>query len=662
MSQEKILVSPEVVSSRYRSLSGVARWIERCLLISMILIGVLYLLDLHIYLRWTIFPTQYYGLFLALVLCTIFLIVPATSKAPRNHIPWYDILFAILGFAVGFYVAIRWPEFISIGDVVVPERWVPGAIAVPLCVEAVRRVVGLSFTIIAVAVILFVRFGYLVPVIYFGKPVSWQYLMQYLYLDTSALFGIVIGVVADMVLGFILFGSLLMAGEGGPALVNFALALFGRYTGGPAKVSVVTSCLFGMISGSVASNVVIDGVFTIPMMKGIGFKGHTAAAIEAVCSTGGAIMPPVMGAAAFIMAEFLGISYGKVAIAALIPALLYFLCCFFQVHLEASKLGLKGLSKDKLPPLKPSLIGIWVLVIPVCILIYTLMVLWTPAGKSALLATASILVIYFIRRRTRLGMFKIIAAVEDAGRTMLTIGAIGAGAGILVGAVHLSGSAFALTMVFTRTGEGFLPLLLVFTAIISLILGMGMPTTAIYVLVSVLVAPSLIAAGVLPLAAHLFVFYYAVMAFITLPVAVAVYIAAPIGGASVTDTGKDAFRLGLVGFIVPFIFVMSPALILQGSLKWLVPNIITALVGTGLIAIGASGHFLNPVGWLRRVLSIFGGILLIVPVTTVGSRGLVANIVGVIVGAFVLLPQSKQWIATRRLKRVEPSTRSEGGY
>jgi TRAP transporter 4TM/12TM fusion protein len=653
MSEEKILSGPEVASSRYRSLSGISRWVERGLLITMILIGVLYLLDLHIYLRWTIFPTQYYGIFLALAVSTIFLIVPATSKAPRSYVPWYDIIFAVLGFGVGLYVAIRWPEFISIGDVVVPERWIPGAVAIPLCMEAVRRVVGLSFTVIAVAMILFVRFGYFVPAIYFGRAVSWQYLMQYLYLDTSALFGIVIGVVAEMVLGFILFGSLLMAGEGGQALVNFALALFGRYTGGPAKVAVVTSCLFGMISGSVASNVVIVGSFTIPMMKGIGFKGHTAAAIEAVTSTGGAIMPPVMGAAAFIMAEFLGIPYGKVALAAFIPALLYFLCCFFQVHLEASKLGLRGLSKDKLPPLKPSLIGIWVLVIPVFILVYTLMVLWMPAGKSALLATASIIMICFIRRSTRIGAARIVAAVEDAGRTMLTIGAVAAGAGIVVGAVHLSGSAFALTMVLTRAGEGFLPFLLIFTAVISLILGMGMPTTAIYVLVSVLVAPSLIAAGILPLAAHLFVFSYAVMAFITLPVAVAVYIAAPIAGASVTDTGKNAFRLGLVGFIVPFIFVMSPALILQGSLEWLVPNLITAVVGTGLIAIGASGYLFNPIGWLRRGLAILAGIFLVVPIASTGGVSILVDIVGIILGGLMLLPEWKYWIANRRLKQAQ---------
>src|SRR4030042_5053228 len=218
MSQENVLTSPEIASSRYRSLTGISRWIERVLLITMILIGVLYLLDLHVYLRWIFFPTQYYGIFLGLVLCTIFLIVPATSKAPRRYVPWYDIIFAILGFAVGLYVDIRWPEFISIGNVVVSERWIPGAIAIPLCIEAVRRVVGLSFTVIAVAMVLFVRFGYLVPAIYFGRSVSWQYLMQYLYLDTSALFGIVIGVIADMVLGFILFGSLLMAGGGGDAL------------------------------------------------------------------------------------------------------------------------------------------------------------------------------------------------------------------------------------------------------------------------------------------------------------------------------------------------------------------------------------------------------------------------------------------------------------
>ena len=647
--------------TRFRSLRGGARWVERFLLLVMILAGILYLLDLHIHLGIALFPTQYYGIFLGLVLAAIFLSVPAYAGAPRDRVPFYDVVFAILGLAIGLYATIHWPRFISVVEMVAADRWIPALIAVPLCIEAVRRMVGMSFTIIAVALILFVRFGYLFPGLYYGRSVSWLYLMQYLYLDNSALFGIVIGVIADMVLGFILFGAILMRGSGGSALTNFAFALFGRYTGGPAKVSVVTSCLFGMISGSVASNVVIDGVITIPMMKSTGFKPHTAAAIEAVTSTGGAIMPPVMGAAAFIIAEFLGIPYGKVAVAALIPALLYFLCCFFQVHLEAAKLGLRGLSKERIPPLVPSLIGIWVLVVPLLVLIYTLMILWWPAGKCALVATATVLFVYSLRKSTRLSLSQMVAAVEDAGRAMLTIGAVAAGAGIVVGAIHLSGSAFALTLVFTRAGGEFLPLILFFTAIICLILGMGMPTTAIYVVVSVLVAPALIAAGVLPLAAHLFVFYFGVMAFITLPVAVAVYIAAPIAGASVMATGKDAMRLGVVGFIVPFIFVMSPALILQGSLAMLLPNLATAVAGTGLVAVGMNGFLYNPIGWLRRILIILAGIFLIVPVTTLVGAGLILNIIGMVLGASMLWPEWRHWTAKRRLRRDEEILKGQGG-
>jgi TRAP transporter 4TM/12TM fusion protein len=626
------------------------RWVERYLLIGMILAGILYLLDIHIYLGLIIYPTQYYGLFLAFVLSTIFLTVPASAKAPRNRVPIYDIVFATLGAAVGIYISINWPRFISIGSTVVPDRWIPGVVAIPLCVEAVRRMVGASFAIIASALVLFVRFGYLIPSIYYGREVSWPYLMQYLYLDTSALFGLVIGVVADMVLGFILFGAILMSSGGGPALTNFALALFGRFTGGPAKVSVVTSCLFGMISGSVASNVVIDGVITIPMMKSTGYKPETAAAIEAVTSTGGAIMPPVMGAAAFIMAEFLGVPYGKIVIAAFLPALLYFLCLFFQVHLEATRLGLRGLDKDKVPPLKPSLIGIWVLVIPLVILIYTLLILWWPPGKSALAATATVIIITSLKRRAPQKLSNLMDAVEEAGRAMLTIGAVAAGAGIVVGAIHLSGSAFALTLVFTGGGGGFLPFTLVLTAIISLILGMGMPTTAIYVVVSVLVAPALIAAGVLPLAAHLFVFYYAVMAFITLPIAVAVYIAAPIAGASVMATGWQAMRLGVVGFIVPFIFVMSPALILQGSLEMLVPNILTAVAGTGLVATGTNGYLFKAIGGLRRGGIALAGILLILPVTALGNLGWIFNAAGLILAVSLLWPEEKYWLTKRRLR------------
>jgi TRAP transporter 4TM/12TM fusion protein len=640
----------EAVSTRFRSLSGAARLVEKCLLNAIILAGILYLLDLHIYLRLLIFPTQYYGLFLGLVLSAIFLTVPASART-LHRIPWYDIVFAVLGFAVGLYISINWPRFMMIGERVVPDRWIPGVIAIPLCIEAVRRVVGSSFAIVASAIILFVRFGYLVPGIYYGRAVSWQYLMQYLYVDTSALFGLVIGVVAAMVLGFILFGSILMGGGGGHALTNFALALFGRFIGGPAKVSVITSSLFGMISGSVASNVVIDGVITIPLMKRTGYKAHTAAAIEATTSTGGAIMPPVMGAAAFIIAEFLGISYGEVVLAAFIPALLFFLCLFFQVHLEANKLGLRGLSKDKVPPVKSSVIGIWVLVVPLGVLVYTLLVLWWPPGKCALAATATVLFAYSLRRSTRMSLSRLMNAVEEAGRAMLTIGAVAAGAGIVVGAIHLSASAFALTMVFTKAGGGFLPLILVFTAAISLILGMGMPATAIYVVVSVLVAPALVAAGVMPLAAHLFVFYYAIMAFITLPIAVAVYIAAPIAGATVMATGWEAMRLGIVGFIVPFIFVMSPALILHGSLKMLVPTLITAVAGTGLVAIGANGYLFRLIGLLKRILAILAGIFLITPVTALGNMGWTFNGCGLILAACVLLPEWRYWMAKRRLKK-----------
>jgi TRAP transporter 4TM/12TM fusion protein len=641
-------MAEEAALSRFRSLSGGARWVEKCLLNTLIIAGILYLLDVHIYLRMVIFPTQYYGLFLGLVLSTIFLTVPASSKTLRR-IPVYDIIFAVLGFVVGLYVSICWPRFISIADTVAPDRWIPGVIAVLLCIEAVRRMVGKSFAIVASVIILFARFGYLVPSIYYGRALSWQFLMQYLYLDTSGLFGLVIGVVATMVLGFILFGAVLMGGGGGHALTNFALALFGRFTGGPAKVSVLTSSLFGMISGSVASNVVIDGVITIPMMKSTGFRAHTAAAIEATTSTGGAIMPPVMGAAAFIMAEFLGIPYGKVVMSAFIPALLFFVCLFFQVHLEATKLGLKGLSKDKIPPLKPSLIGIWVLVVPLCVLVYTLIVLWWSPGKCALSATATVLIVYSLRRGTRMTLSSIMNAVEEAGRAMLTIGAVAAGAGIVVGAIHLSASAFGLTMIFTTAGGSFLPLILLFTAAISLILGMGMPTTAIYVVVSVLVAPALIAAGVLPLAAHLFVFYYAVMAFITLPIAVAVYIAAPIGGATVIATGWEAMRLGIVGFIVPFIFVMSPALILHGSLEMLVPTLLTAVAGTGLVAIGANGYLFRLIGLLKRIVAILSGIFLILPVSALGNIGWILNALGLFGAACVLWPEWRY----RKHKKVE---------
>ncbi len=622
---------------RSRPLGGVARWIQKFLLISLMLLGVLYVSGLHLYLRISIMPAQYYGLFLALTLSAVFLTVPISTKAPQLR--WYDIILSVLGFAVGLYVTITWRKFnFDPGLAFNPEGWIPGIITIILCIEAVRRVIGPIVATLALVLILYLSFGYLLPGILWVTPISLTTSAGYLYLDVNAMFGIPIAVVSTMVLGFILFGAVLLATGGGRALNNFALATFGRFSGGPAKVAVVSSSLFGTLSGSVSANVVLTGSMTIPMMKSTGYKPHTAAAIEAVASTGGQLMPPVMGAAAFVIAEFLGVPYRDVVIAAFLPAVLFYVTVFLQVHLEAKKLGLSGLSKDKVPRLGPALRATWVLVVPLAVLIYTLFILHWNAGKAALLATLIALIVGYFRKESRLGLSGFLDTLVSAGRIMINIGAMVAVAGIIVGAIHLAGTAFSLTLFVTGAAAGLLPVLLLIIGLISMLLGMGMTTTVVYVIVAVLVCPAVIALGIPPLAAHLFVFYYALLSFITPPVCPAAYIAAPIAGAPMMKTGWTASRLGIIGYIVPFIFVFSPALLMQGSPGMIVFTLIMALAGTVLVAIGVNGYLFKPIGWLRRILLILAGLGLLMPISLAGLA-VACYVAGAILAILVLSPE-----------------------
>jgi len=645
-------------TNKARSLGGVTRWIERCCFILLVLPGILFLSNVYVKAGWVIFPTQYYALFYGMALAMVFFTIPASTRGAEHQVPWYDIVLAILSFAVGLYVSINWFKLMFSPEIATLNRWIPGAIAIVLSIEGIRRTMGLVFTAIVASTVLFARFGYLVPYTFYTAKISWQRLFDYLYLDTSALFGLIMAIVSTMVLGFILFGALLNHTGAGTALTNFALSVFGRFTGGPAKVAVASSSLFGTISGAVASNVVLTGSMTIPLMKSTGFKPHTAAAIEATASTGGQLMPPVMGAAAFIMAEVLQIPYGKVIIAALFPAVLFYLCLFIQVHLEASKLGLKGLRADELPPLKSSLAAMWILVLPLVALLYMLLILWWPPGRAALIAVFTLLIISYFRKENRLSLSGLMDVIEETGRVMLPIAAVAAGAGIILGAVSLTGAAFAFSEIFGGLGKAYLWLLLPILAVICLILGMGMPTTAIYVLVSVLFAHSLVDFGILPLAAHLFVFYFALMSFITLPVAVAVYIAAPIAGASVFETGWQAMKLGAVGFIVPFIFVVSPELILQGSPNLVMPAIVTAVGGVGLFAVGINGYLQKRIGGLRRTFLILSGIGLMMSVH--GTIGLIFNAAGASIAIFVLAPEWYPRVA-KVLKRGFRLSKKFGG-
>ncbi len=404
-----------------------------------------------------------------------------------------------------------------------------------------------------------------------------------LYTTLEGIFGVALGVSSTYIVAFVIFGAFLGQSGGSEFFFNLAQSLFGTVRGGPGKVSVMSSSLFGTVSGSAVANVMVDGWLTIPMMKKVGFKAHVAGAIEAVASTGGQIMPPVMGAAAFIMAEILGVPYYKVALAAAIPALLYYFCLFIVIDLEAAKLGISGLKRADLPKFKDVMLSEGHLLIPLFILIVMLIVFLYSPMKASLYTIIAILLVSYLKPKSRMTPRKIFAALREGGINTISVASACACAGIIVGMFSLSGLGHKLSYILVQISGGSLFLLLFLTAVCNVILGMGMPTTAVYIILATLAAPALVKLGISPMAAHLFVFYFGCLSHITPPVALAAYAGASLAGAPPMKTGFAAWRIGLVGFIVPFMFVYGPALILEDS----VLNIIIAC----LPPVSASGHW-----------------------------------------------------------------------
>lgn len=410
-SYEKVL--PEI--SRFRHLSGFFGLTEKVLLIAIPISGIIYLSEIHLYLRTFVFPQQYMSFFLGLVLTTIFLGLPPNRGAPRDYLPWYDIVLAGMGFGIGLFSSIVYPQYVTTGITWAgPEYLVLGALQILLIMEATRRIVGPFLTLIGGILIFYTHFTYLFPVPFYGKGISWNDLIIYFFMDSNGILGIPLTVASGVVFAFILFGEFLFAVGGGMLLTDFAMGTVGRFRGGPAKVAVVASGLFGTISGSVVANVMVDGWFTIPLMKKTGYKPEVAAAIEAVASTGGQIMPPVMGITAFLMADFLSIPYAKVAVAALIPALIYYYVLFIQIDLEAGKTGLKGVSDISFrmwPVLKRS----WIFFLPLAVLIYFLFIVDLEPSRSALFGVVAVFILSFLTKETRIGLKKLLNTLERTG-------------------------------------------------------------------------------------------------------------------------------------------------------------------------------------------------------------------------------------------------------
>ena len=631
-------------SARSRQLHGPLAWAANGALIAIPVVGIFFLLDVPQRVGWLAFNEQYMGLFLALALFATFLLIPVGAAAKPDRVPWYDLVAATAGLGVGLYVFIEYPALVNTLGEITQERVVLGTVTILLLAEATRRLVGLPLVIIAAVFVFYAFFAYLFPGDFYGRGWSVSRLATYLYLDANGIFGLPLQVGSGIVLVFILFGEVLNAIGGAAFLSDFAQAVMGRFRGGPAKIAIVSSSLFGNISGSAVANVVVDGAFTIPMMKKAGYPPAQAAAVEAVASTGGQIMPPVMGAAAFLIAEYLGIPYAQVALAALVPAILYYVTLFIQVDLLAARNGIHGLPRAELPHLLKVMRHCAGFVVPLIVLIVLMFFLnWRPE-EAGLTATLAGLVVGLLTPGIRVGPREIFKILISMGRSMLEIAAITGLAGVVIGILQLTGLGFSLTLTLLNLGQSSAPLLLILTAIVSMILGMGMPTTAVYVLLAVLVAPGLAKLGILPIAAHLFIFYFGMLSMITPPVCIASYAAASIGKTDPIKTGWEGMRLCAIAYVVPFLFVFSPSLLLIGHWYIVLLSVTTAVVGAVLLSVGLVGYLFRPVGVIKRILFVFAATGLLIPMHSgeFASLTWATNGIGL---ALAILLVALEWLA-----------------
>lgn len=577
---------------------------------------MIFVLDLPLYVKGiSLFNQQYLAIFWAQVIALIFLTTPASRKLNEEKVAWYDFLLAFLSLVVGLYVTLFYPSVLLTLGTPTLSKTIMGVLALLLVIESVRRVTGWPIVIIIALFVAYAKYGGHAPGVLQIKALSWSRLFNQLYLGADFMFGIPLRVAALMVFGFILFGSVIMETGGGDVLFNLAQALMGRFRGGPAKVAVLASTFFGTLSGSAVANVAGTGMITIPLMKRVGYSPTYAGAIEATASTGGQILPPVMGAAAFVMAEFLGISYPSVVAAALFPALLYYFGLFLQIDLQAARQGMKGLPRQDLPSLGETLKQGWIYFIPLTVLIITLFVLFLPPGTAALYSTGATVVATLLTGKTRSvwSWAKINRIFYRTSRTLFELTAISAGAGFVVGIVGYTGLGLSLSRVLTHAAGGSLMFLALLTAMTSTLLGMGMPTTAAYILLAVLAAPALSNLGIEPIFAHLFIFYFGTLSMLTPPVCLAAYAAASIAKAPQMVLALQAMRLAIAGYIVPFVFLYAPGLALMGSWSHIVATLVASTLAISLFSIGIEGYCLNPMKWFERLIAVGSAVAIISP-------------------------------------------------
>ena len=567
---------------------------------SLVILGILWIFDLPVRLNIGVVTASYISMMLAVAIAAGFIIRPISDS---KYAPIIDIslgFLAITSWGWAGYNHISWLTDLANRGI---EKWLPGVIAILLLIEALRRYCGYAITILTVFFIFYGFFGFYFPGILEGTEVNPSRLILYFYSDTGGVPGLILSIVCSIVFGFLLMGELLKISGAGQFLTDSSLSLMGHYRGGPAKVSIVASSIFGSISGSTVGNVMSTGVVSIPLMKKTGLPGYFAAAVEAIASNGGQLAPPVMGATAFLIAEFLDIPYIEVVVAAALPALIYYFILFAQVDFMAKDNNLKGLSRSELPRFSLLLRTRGLHLIPIFLLIFLMFGIGLQPAKSAIISGFSAYFFGLIMGESKLNKENLSAFVNSVSQTMIPIILIGGAAGIIVGVLNITGLGFNLTLGLTEIGKNYgLISMLILTGMVAIILGMGMPTAAVYIVLSVVLAPAVIEMGIPVLAAHLFIFYFGLLSMITPPVAVASFVAAGIADASMWKTSFTAMKLGIAAYLLPFLFVFNDSLLFKGTWIEILYISLTCLV-SGLIL----SHVLrvNLKSGVRQILSNF---------------------------------------------------------
>ena len=564
-----------------------------------------------------------------------YLLYPTRKSWSRTEIHWLDVGLAIIGAAAPAYIVYEYQHLILRAGTVTGTDLLVGAVGIVTVIEATRRVVGIPMVVVVLFFLAYAFAGPYMPGILAHRGLTPEQLVSHIYFTTEGIFGIPLGVSSTFIFLFILFGAYLESTGLGKFFIDLANAVAGWASGGPAKVAVLSSGLMGTVSGSSVANVVGTGSLTIPMMKKLGYHKDFAGAVEAAASTGGQLMPPVMGAAAFLMAEFVGVPYVEIVKAAVIPALLYFVGVWLGVHFEAKRNNLKGIPREQLPKLGAILRERGHLALPLIVIVYLLVSGYTPM-RAALVAIFLAIICSALRKSTRMKPVEVIRGLENGARNVLGVLIACASAGIIIGVVTKTGVGLKLASGLLDFSGGLLLPSMFFTMLTAIVLGMGVPTTANYVITSTIAAPALLQLGIPMLQAHMFVFYFGIIADVTPPVALAAYAGAGISGGNALRTGVNASKLAIAAFIIPYMFVLAPELLMiSPDAMHIVLTVLTAIIGMVALSSALIGYLADNCAWWERLVLAAGGLMMIKP-------GMETDLVGVAIFAIILFLQRKR--------------------